>query len=48
MIRGLIFDFDGLILDTEVPEFQAWQEIDHTHDTKLSLDAWAVWIGTSA
>jgi len=25
--RALVFDFDGLILDTEGPEFQAWQEI---------------------
>ncbi len=27
MLRALIFDFDGLILDTETPEFHAWQEI---------------------
>lgn len=26
-LRALVFDFDGLILDTEVPEFRAWQEV---------------------
>jgi len=26
-IRGLIFDFDGLILDTETPEIEVWKEI---------------------
>jgi len=27
MIRALIFDFDGLILETEGPIFQSWQEV---------------------
>jgi len=26
MIRALIFDFDGLILDTETTDLQSWQE----------------------
>ena len=26
-MQGLIFDFDGLIVDTELPAFQTWQEI---------------------
>lgn len=26
-IRGIIFDFDGLILDTETPEVMAWEKV---------------------
>jgi HAD superfamily hydrolase (TIGR01509 family) len=48
MIRALVFDFDGLILDTEGPEFQAWQEIFAAHDRQLPLAVWAACVGTSS
>jgi len=43
----LIFDFDGLILDTETAAFQTWTEIYKSHGTELPLSEWAVCIGTS-
>jgi putative hydrolase of the HAD superfamily len=36
-MKGIIFDFDGLILDTEVPVFRAWQECYEEHGQELSL-----------
>ena len=30
-ISALIFDFDGVILDTETPEFHIWQDIFAEH-----------------
>jgi HAD superfamily hydrolase (TIGR01509 family) len=44
-IRALIFDFDGLILDTESTEYQSWQELFAAHGCALSLDLWVDCIG---
>ncbi len=46
-IKGLIFNFDGLILDTEVPEYQAWKEIYHNYHVDLPLSKWVDCIGAS-
>ncbi len=45
-IKALIFDFDGTILDTETPEFQAWTELYLEHDQILDIQRWGVGIGT--
>jgi HAD superfamily hydrolase (TIGR01509 family) len=47
MIRALIFDFDGLILDTEMPEFLTWQEIYREYERDLPFAVWAQCIGTA-
>jgi HAD superfamily hydrolase (TIGR01509 family) len=47
-IRALIFDFDGLIVDTEVPIFRAWQRIYREHGQELPLDRWLTIIGTAS
>ena len=45
MIKALIFDFDGLILDTETPEYQAWSEIYREHGQELTLATWGQIVG---
>jgi len=45
VIRGLVFDFDGLILDTELPVYQAWAEIYQRHGLELSAEFWTTIIG---
>ncbi len=40
-LRALIFDFDGLILDTETPEVRAWQRVFRDRGAEFP-DAW--WI----
>jgi HAD superfamily hydrolase (TIGR01509 family) len=47
MIRAIIFDFDGLILDTEMPDFRAWQELFEEHGVGLVLEEWVVCLGTT-
>jgi len=46
--RALIFDFDGLVLNTEVPEFEAWTEVYRRHGATLRLDDWVKIIGTTS
>ena len=46
-IRALIFDFDGLIVDTEGPIFSAWQRIYREHGHELPRERWLTIIGTS-
>jgi len=45
MIKALIFDFDGLILDTETPEFHVWQNIYEEHGFELPHDEWGKIVG---
>jgi beta-phosphoglucomutase-like phosphatase (HAD superfamily) len=44
--KALLFDFDGIVVDTEGPVLQAWQEVYEEHAQVLTLDDWAGCIGT--
>jgi HAD superfamily hydrolase (TIGR01509 family) len=46
VIRAFLFDFDGLILDTEVSSREAWQHVYREHGYELPLGRWAEGIGT--
>ena len=39
-LQSLIFDFDGLIVDTEKPGFDSWNEIYADFGQRLTLDDW--------
>ncbi|TAK29737.1 MAG: HAD family hydrolase [Chloroflexota bacterium] len=45
MPQGIIFDFDGLIVDTELPEYQSWQEIYQSYGCSLPISEWVALIG---
>ena len=45
-IRGLLFDFDGLLIDTETPSRLADEELYREHGHELPVDKWATLVGT--
>lgn len=48
MIRGMIFDFDGLVIDTEMPDYQAWCEVYDQYGAELPMTEWMKCVGNSA
>ena len=48
MITALIFDFDGLIVDSETPEFDAWREIYAEFGHDLKVETWGQNVGGMA
>ena len=48
MIRALVFDLDGLILDTESVVYASWQSAYQVHGVPLPLDLWLRAIGSDA
>jgi HAD superfamily hydrolase (TIGR01509 family) len=46
-IQALIFDFDGLLVDTETPAFESWRVLFGEYGHDLSLDLWKDALGTS-
>jgi HAD superfamily hydrolase (TIGR01509 family) len=46
-IKGLIFDFDGLILDTEYAEFKSWEMVLASYQVNFPMEDWLSCIGIS-
>jgi HAD superfamily hydrolase (TIGR01509 family) len=46
MVRALLFDFDGLVVDTETASFASWQALYRDHGHELTLDRWSAAVGT--
>lgn len=46
VVKGLIFDFDGLILDSETPSYTAWRECYEAHGHALPVEIFVQCVGT--
>jgi HAD superfamily hydrolase (TIGR01509 family) len=46
-IRAFLFDFDGLILDTETASRAGWEWLYREHGHELPQDRWATIVGTT-
>jgi HAD superfamily hydrolase (TIGR01509 family) len=45
-LRALLYDFDGLILDTEMPELVSWQELWAEHGHAFPVEQYLTGLGT--
>ena len=45
-LRAFIFDFDGLVVDTETAVYEAWREVYVAHDQELELSTYADCVGS--
>jgi HAD superfamily hydrolase (TIGR01509 family) len=45
-VAAVVFDFDGLILDTELPLFDEWRNAYRRRGLELTLDLWRHSLGT--
>jgi putative hydrolase of the HAD superfamily len=45
MIKALLFDFDGLIQDTETPEVAAWQTVYARYGVEFPVELWGRIVG---
>jgi HAD superfamily hydrolase (TIGR01509 family) len=44
-MKAVVFDFDGVIIDTETARYEAWQKIYSSYGCILPLDIWVQSIG---
>jgi HAD superfamily hydrolase (TIGR01509 family) len=47
LIQALVFDFDGLILDTEEPVYRSWLEVYREHGEELPFERWVEIVGST-
>lgn len=45
-LEAVVFDFDGLIVDTESPALDSWRELYAEHGHDFPLDRWHAIVGT--
>jgi HAD superfamily hydrolase (TIGR01509 family) len=48
MITALLFDFDGVIVDTEVPTYQSWRDTYAEYGVDLALEDWLPAVGSGS
>jgi HAD superfamily hydrolase (TIGR01509 family) len=46
-VRAFLFDFDGLLLDTELASRAGWELLYRDHGHELPTDLWATLVGTT-
>jgi beta-phosphoglucomutase-like phosphatase (HAD superfamily) len=48
MIKAFLFDFDGVIADTEVPTFESWRQVFAEYGVELPLEDWLPAVGSGS
>ena len=44
-VEAIVFDFDGVVIDTETPDFTTWRDEFRAHGVELSRELWSGYIG---
>jgi HAD superfamily hydrolase (TIGR01509 family) len=48
VIKAFLFDFDGVVADTEVPTFESWRRVYADHGVELALEDWLPAVGSGS
>jgi HAD superfamily hydrolase (TIGR01509 family) len=46
ILKGIIFDFDGIILETEIPRYNAWRSLFQEYGLPFTIEQWHLGVGT--